>query len=260
MNYIRYAILFGSLIILVFALGFIYQREFATSIWPWPDGRLSYLFIGSILAAVSAAALWIGWTGELGALPAGSLNVFVIALGCVFYLFPLATERPGLLGFAWVSLVYVLISGLAFLWSSRIPLSGSPPTPMLVRVSFALFAASLLFAGTALIFKQPIFPWNLNPDSSVIFGCIFIGDAFYFLHALFKPLWRNAAGQLLSFLAYDLVLIPPFLRLFETVEPAFRFSLSVYVLVLIYSGAIAIYYLFLNPRTRTWLSPVWQKD
>jgi hypothetical protein len=188
------------------------------------------------------------------------LNVFVIALGCVFYLFPLATERPGLLGFAWVSLVYVLISGLAFLWSSRIPLSGSPPTPMLVRVSFALFAASLLFAGTALIFKQPIFPWNLNTDSSVIFGCIFIGDAFYFLHALFKPQWRNTAGQLLSFLAYDLVLIPPFLRLFETVGPAFRFSLSVYVLVLIYSGAIAIYYLFLNPRTRNWLSPVWQKD
>ena len=85
MRFIRYAIFIGGLFILLFAFGFIFQLDFATRIWPWPDGRLSYLFIGSILAAVSAAALWIGWTGELGALPAGSLNVFVIALGCVFY-------------------------------------------------------------------------------------------------------------------------------------------------------------------------------
>ena len=176
-------------------------------------------------------------------------------LGSVFYLFPLTAERPGLLVFSWVSLGYVLVSGFVFLWSRRIPLSESSPTPMPVRVSFAIFVASLLFAVTALILQQPIFPWKLNPDSSVIFGCIFIGDAFYFLHALIKPYWRNAAGQLLSFLAYDLVLIPPFLRLFETVEPASRFSLIIYVLVLIYSGAVAVYYLFLNPRTRNWLSP-----
>lgn len=259
MNLIRYTIFLGGLLILVFALGFIFQLDFATRIWPWPDGRFSYLFLGSILAAVSAAAIWIGWTGELGALPAGSLNVFVIALGCMFYLLPLAAERPSLSVFGWVSLGYVLISGLTFLWSRRIPLSESLPTPMLVRVSFGIFVASLLFAGTALILQQPIFPWKLNPDSSVIFGCIFIGDAFYFLHALFKPSWRNAAGQLLSFLAYDLVLIPPFLRLFETVEPALRLNLVVYVLVLIYSGAIAVYYLFLNPRTRNWLSPAEQK-
>jgi hypothetical protein len=129
---------------------------------------------------------------------------------------------------------------------------------MPVRVSFGIFVASLLFAGTALILRQPIFPWKLNPDSSVIFGCIFIGDAFYFLHALFKPSWRNAAGQLLSFLAYDLALIIPLFRLFEMVDPALRLNLTVYVLVLIYSGAVAVYYLFLNPRTRNWLSPAQQ--
>jgi hypothetical protein len=258
MKFVRYAIFLGGLFILLFALGFVLQLDFATGIWPWPDGRLSYLFIGSILAAVSAAALWIGWTGELGALPAGSLNVFVIALGCVLYLFPLTAERPELLVFSWVSLAYVLISGSVFLWSRRIPLSESPPTPLPVRVSFGIFVASLLFAGTALILRQPIFPWELNPDSSVIFGCIFIGDAFYFLHALIKPSWRNAAGQLLSFLAYDVALIIPFLRLFQTVDPALRLNLIVYVLVLIYSGAVALYYLFLHPRTRNWLSPARQ--
>ena len=259
MKQIRYAIFLVGLVNLLFAFGFIFQLDFATSIWPWPDGRLSYLFVGSILAAVSAAALWIGWTGELGALPAGSLNVFVIALGCVLYFFMLMGERPSLFVFGWTSLGAALLSGLTFLWSRRIPLSESLPTPMPVRISFGIFVASLLFAGTALILKQPIFPWKLNPDSSIIFGCIFIGDAFYFLHALIKSQWRNAAGQLLSFLAYDLVLIVPFLRLFETVEPDFRLNLIVYILVLIYSSAVALYYLFLNPRTANWLSPAPQK-
>jgi hypothetical protein len=122
--------------------------------------------------------------------------------------------------------------------------------PLLVRVSFGFFIASLIFSGSALIFRLPIFPWALNPDSSVIFGCIFIGDAFYFLYSLLYPRWHNALGQLLSFLAYDLVLIIPFLLLFKTVKPEYMLNLIVYVAVLVYSGAIAVYYLFINSKTR----------
>ncbi len=96
----------------------------------------------------------------------------------------------------------------------------------------------------------PIFPWKLNPDSSVIFGCIFLGDAFYFLYSLLYPRWHNALGQLLSFLAYDLVLIVPFLILFKTVKPEGMLNLIVYVAVLIYSGAIATWFLFIHPKTR----------
>jgi len=254
MKLIRFAIFIGGLIILALAFGFIFQAPIALRLWPWPDGRLSYLFIGSILAAVSAAAVWIGWTGELGALPAGSLNVLVIAIGSATYFFQLAPDRPNLLSIGWMSIGFAILSGFTFLWSRRIPLHASLPTPLAVRVSFGIFAATLIFAGTALLFRSPIFPWKLNPDSSVIFGCIFLGDAFYFLHALFKPQWNNAVGQLLSFLAYDLVLIGPFLRLFETIDPAFRPSLTVYVIVLIFSGALAVYYLFVNPRTRNRLS------
>ena len=79
MKLIRYSTLLGGLVILALAFGFVFRVAAVTGLWPWPDGRYSYLFIGSILAAVSAAALWIGWTGELGALPAGSLNVFVLS-------------------------------------------------------------------------------------------------------------------------------------------------------------------------------------
>ena len=80
MKLIRALTLISGVLFLAFAFGFIFQVPTVINLWPWQDGRYSYLFIGSILAAVSAAALWVGWTGELGALPAGSLNIFVIAV------------------------------------------------------------------------------------------------------------------------------------------------------------------------------------
>jgi hypothetical protein len=236
------------------AFGFILRIPIVTAIWPWADGRLSYLFIGSILAAASAAALWIGWAGEPGVLPAGSLNVFVIAIGASVYFFYLAFRegRSALLPYGFVSVLSALASGFTFLWSRRLALHDFRRTPPLVRISFGIFVAALFLSGAALILRAPIFPWALNPDSSVLFGCIFIGDAFYFLHALFYPYWQNARGQLLSFLAYDLVLIGPFLGLLNTVDPALKLNLILYIIVLTYSGALAIYYLFLNERTRKW--------
>jgi hypothetical protein len=252
MKLIRYLILSGGLVILVIAIGFIFQVPLATSLWPWPDGRLSYLFVGSILTAVSAAAIWIGWTGELGALPAGSLNVFVISVTAAIYFFQLALQddRPNMLPFGMTMLVMAVASSASFLWSRRLPLHDLRPTPLLVRISFGIFVVALFLAGGALVLKAPIFPWALNPDSSIIFGCIFIGDAFYFLHGLLFPRWHNALGQLLSFLAYDLVLIVPFILLFGTVKPEYLPNLVVYVAVLIYSGGIAIYFLFVNSPTR----------
>jgi hypothetical protein len=252
MKIIRSLTVFGGLIILAFAFGFIFQLPIITGLWPWPDGRLSFLFIGSILAAVSVAALWIGWTGEFGALPAGSLNVLVIAITTSIYFFQLAfqRDRPNMIPFGIIALLVAVASGAAFLWSRKLPLNDSRPMPPLVRVSFGFFIAALIFAGGALVFRLPIFPWALNPDSSVIFGCIFLGDAFYFLYSLLYPRWHNTLGQLLSFLAYDLVLIGPFLLLFKTVKPEYRINLIVYVAVLIYSGAIAVYFLFINSKTR----------
>ena len=251
MKSLRYLALLAGLVILILGFGFIFRVPFALRLWPWEDGRYSYLFVGSILAAVTAAMLWIGWTGELGALPAGSLNIFVIALAASVYFFSLAAQgRPGMSLFGLISALMALAGAAAFLWSRRIPLADSRPTPGLVRVSFGIFAAALLLAGGALILRQPIFPWDLSPDSSVVFGCIFLGDAFYFLHGLIRPRWGNAAGQLLSFLAYDLVLIVPFILLFDTVKPDRMVSLIVYIAVLAYSGGLAVYYLFVNLQTR----------
>jgi hypothetical protein len=254
MKRINSVIFILGILMFMLAFGFIFQIPITTNLWPWPDRRLSYLFIGSILSAVSAAALWIGWADEPGALPAGALNVFVIAIGASLYFFHLAFRegRSELIPYGIVSVLSGIASGFTFFWSRRLPLHDSRPTPLLVRISFGIFIASLILAGGALILRVPIFPWILNPDSSILFGCIFIGDAFYFLYGLLNPSWHNARGQLLSFLAYDLVLIGPFLGLLRTVDPALRLNLIVYVVVLFYSGGLAVYYLFFNERTRIW--------
>jgi hypothetical protein len=251
MKTIRILIFIGGLVVLALALGFIFRNSLALRLWPWEDGRYSYLFIGSILAAISAAALWIGWSGELGALPAGSLNVFVIAVGtCLYFFNAAAAGRSQMLVYGLLSLFLAFVSCATFFWSRRLPLADMRPTPIPVRVSFGIFVASLLFAGGALVMRLPIFPWDLNPDSSVVFGCIFLGDAFYFIHALSRPRWGDARGQLLSFLAYDLVLIVPFVLLLDTVKPERMLSLVIYIAVLVYSSGLAIYYLFIHPQTR----------
>jgi hypothetical protein len=254
MKYLRYTVVGGGVLTLAIALGFAFHiSPITTAIWPWPDGQLSYLFIGSILAAVSAAMFWIGWTGEWGALPAGSLNVLVIAVTTTTYFFYLYKDsRPELMPYCIAGILSVIASLATFLWSQRIPLRDERSTPLLVRLSFGVFIVSLVLAGAAMILRIPVFPWSVKPDSSVIFGCIFLGDAFYFLYGLLKPHWYNALGQLLSFLAYDIVLIVPFLMLFGTVKPEFMLSLIIYTGVLLYSGAISIYFLFINKQTRKW--------
>ena len=61
-----------------------------------------------------------------------------------------------------------------------------------------------------------------------------------------------ARAQLWSFLVYDLVLIMPFLAHFAVVKPELLPSLLIYTAVLIGSGAMASYYLFVNKATRVW--------
>jgi hypothetical protein len=102
-----------------------------------------------------------------------------------------------------------------------------------------------------LILKVPdTIPWAITPELSVVMGWMFVGAAAYFVYGLLRPSWANAAGQLAGFLAYDLVLIVPFLTRLPTVSPEHRLGLIVYTLVVSYSGLLAAYYLFVDKQTR----------
>lgn len=245
----------GGVVFLVVTVGFFLQMGWATALWPWPDGRLSYTFISSITAAIAAPMIWIGLTEEFGAARGGAVNLGIAAAGMAVYLF-LLYGREGdvrLLISAVAAAVFLAANVGIFLWSSRQPIRDRRAMPRPVKASFGLFAVVLVVVGGLLVVQSPgIFPWPLRPESSVMFGSIFLGAASYFAVALRSPWWHGAKGQLIGFLAYDLVLIGPFLAHFDTVGPAHRLSLILYVGVLMYSGAIAVYYLFVNGTTRSW--------
>jgi hypothetical protein len=78
-----------GVVLLALGLGYAFQMSWATATWPWPDGRLSYIFVGSILAAMAVAFLWVGATDEQGALAAGATIGLVTCTGMAVLLFQL---------------------------------------------------------------------------------------------------------------------------------------------------------------------------
>jgi hypothetical protein len=253
MERVRQLFVAGSLALSALAALFFFRLPPATSIWPWPDTPLSFIFLASILAAIAAPLLWIGISREFGASRAGALNLFVTFGGWCVYFILLHAQRgeTQLLVWALVCAGFTLANVVVWFWARTIPLRDRRPTPRPVRASFVVFALVLIPVGTALVMRQPhVFPWPLNPDSSVLFGLIFLGAAVYFIHAVAWPSWANAKGQLAGFLAYDLVLIWPYLRHFGTVKPEHRTSLIVYVAIIVFSGVLAVYYLFIYRHTR----------
>ena len=65
-----------------------------------------------------------------------------------------------------------------------------------------------------------------------------------------RPVWANAVGQLMAFLAYDLALIVPLTLHVADVVPEQRLSLAGYIAVLVISAVIAIYAFTIDRRTR----------
>ncbi|MCX6043794.1 MAG: hypothetical protein NT075_01680, partial [Chloroflexi bacterium] len=228
----------------------------------WPDSPLSHTFIASMQAAIAAAMLWIGITGELSVLAAGALNLMVMMGGLAVSFVGMARQPAYgyLRTYAIICALFAIANLLLFVWSRNIPMRSTLPMPRLVRISYVIFIIALTVVGVALIMRIPnVLPWPLNTpwdntfrDDSVVFGWMFLGDAFYFLYALRYPQWHRASAQLWSFLAYDLVLLGPFLRLIYTgqVKPEFKNSLLVYTAILIYSTLLALYYLLLKRPER----------
>jgi hypothetical protein len=242
----------GGLLFLALTAGFFAQLSWATALWPWPDGRLSYIFLASITAAIALPLIWIGLSGEYGAAQGGAINLGIAAAGIAVHLFRLylASREFQLLVTAIIATSWVPLNAAIFIWSRRFPIMDERAMPRPVKLSFILFTTLLVLVAGGLLSRAPnIFPWPLKPDSSVLFGMIFLGAAFYFAAGLRSNRWHGAKGQLLGFLAYDLILIGPFIGQFSKVQAEHRLSLTLYTIVLLYSGSLAVFYLFLARET-----------
>ena len=240
------------LVLLVLVGGFLAQVPWVTGLWPWSAKPLSYIFIASILAAIAVPVLWIAVSGEAAAIRAGALDLTVMYGGMFVYVLTLIgnPHEPRLWPYALVFGLAAAGSAGAFLLARPIPWADPRSMPQPVRLSFVAFAVILIGAGIALVLHASIFPWQLGQETSVMFGLIFLGAATYFVYGALDPHWGNAVGQLAGFLAYDLVLLAPYLGHFGTARGGSLVSLIIYVAFLAYSGTLASYYLFASNATR----------
>jgi hypothetical protein len=212
---------------------------------------LSLIFIGSIFCAAAASTLWCLLIGENGSFAGVFLDYIVIFAPLAIYLFLITNGNGAITSLAVALLIGLLFGIFGLLWSLRFPIQDPRPQPMLVRVTFIIFVIVLILVGGALALQVPnILPWRVTPEGSVIYGWMFLGAASYFIYAVLRPSWMNSGGQLAGFLAYDLVLIIPFINHFAQVSPQQLPSLIIYTTVVALSGLLAIYYLFINEETR----------
>ncbi|MFO1200598.1 MAG: hypothetical protein U1E86_26895 [Burkholderiaceae bacterium] len=249
----RFLLLAGGLLCAVLAVGYFLQLPWALATWPWQDGRLGNIFVSSVLAAVAAAMLWIGLSAHFAGAAGGFLHLATMLGGAALELFRLGQERadPRLTSFALALAAAAAGSLAALAWARGRPLQDARRLPGALRVWCVLYMLIVIPAGIALIRLVPgIMPWPLEPESSTLYGWIFVAAAWSFAYPLLKPAVEHIRVGLFGFLAYDAVLIPPFLRHFDAVRPELRTSLSLYVVALSVSMAVSIYYLFVSRHTR----------
>jgi hypothetical protein len=238
------------------AVAFYFQIPWITARWPFEGTTpLTFIFLASILAAAGASTLWATASGNYGALAGVGLDYLGILTPVSILLFQLAARTGSLqVTLYGVAVAAGALFGLGLLLRSiRIPIDPAPPMPGLVRWSFAAFVVGLVVVSVRLLLKEPnSVPWTITEDLSLLIGWMFVGAAAYFVYGLLHPSWRNAAGQLAGFLAYDLVLIVPFLQRLGGAAPEHRPGLIVYTAVVVYSGIVAMYFLLLHRSTRVW--------
>lgn len=250
----RFFFYFICAVQLFFAIAFFWQWPFVINLWPFAGTTpLTYLFISSIFAAAAASTFWAVASGNYGALAGIGLDYLGILAPVAILSFRLgaSSDNTQLTAYGVICVLGALFGLWLFWWSQRFPLDTTIPTPRPVWWSFVIFIIALLIVSTRLILQVPYaIPWTITPELSVVIGWMFFGAALYFAYGLWKPYWSNAAGQLVGFLAYDLVLIVPFLTRLPTVPDEHRLGLTIYTAVIIFSGLLAIYYLFIHKPTR----------
>ena len=252
MQSLKPVLLAAGILQLILAAGFFFQQAWATSLWPVPDTRLSYAFIAAILGGGAAPLIWIGITERFEGLAGYGLSFGIMYAGMALsaFIFYLRSQQTTLLVFALVIGAAALVCALLFSRARSI-VPADQPSPRIVRLAFVVEVMVLAGAGLLLLWNIPnTLPWNISPESSVLYGWVFLGLAFYYLYAVWKPQWIHALGPLLGFLVYDLILFTPLFARFGNLQPEHIRGQVAASVIILFSAALGVYYLFMNPETR----------
>jgi hypothetical protein len=262
----RPAALVLGIVVAIVSAGLAWQQEWATDLWPWPDVRMTYIFLASIGAAIVTPLIWAAVTNEIGSL----IPVFLLlalgqmAIGVYFSIRLIRHDETMLASMIIFSFLSAAVMTYLYQWSLHIPLDDQRGTPRYVQIAFLLFEVVLIPVGLALILQADnVFPWDLEPQTSTVIGFIFWSAAVLFAWCYLHPDWAYAGPALAGFLAYDLVLIVPYIDMLlnrDTTKSMYGASgeevniksLVVYIPVILFSGAVAAWAIFVDRRTRVW--------
>jgi hypothetical protein len=254
-----------AVVFALLALMLIGAGPIVVAAWPWPETRMSFVFLGSITASVATVWASVALSGEVAALAGVGLNIIVAGVPALVFLGWQATDATRAdLGPA---IAFTTVASVFGFWLWRVtralPVHDPRPLPRVVRLAYVAFVVTLIVAGIALVAQRQVFPWRVQPPSATVFGCIFLGAAAFFANALRSGRWAVAAPALWGFLVYDLVLFVPYGRLLfadSTVADDIYgegqrinlTSLAIYLSVLAASTLLALYAALVDPATRLW--------
>ena len=250
---LRLGLLAAAVLSALLATGYFLQLPWALQTWPWPEGRLSNIFIASVFGAVAGAMFWVGVSGRLAGAAGGFLHVATMSAGLAMVLWPMALSQPASVstGYALGCTAVALVCLAAFGFVRRLPVVDTRRVPGSLRVWSLVYIAILLPAGSALVAQVPgIMPWPLKPEMSMVCGWVFLSAAWSFAYPLLRPQVEHVRVGLIGFLVYDAVLIGPFISHLDTVRPDLLRSLQLYLLALVVTAAVSLYYLLICRATR----------
>jgi len=185
---VRTLLIITGATLLVLCAGFFLGNPEALALWQWPDERLSYVFIASILAAIGAPVLWMGLSGELAAMRGGALGFTVTYSGLAVTLLWFGASVAEIISvkfFLTAAVIAVLINMLLLMVVFNSPFRDERPVPWLLRALFLIISLVLTGMGVALIMQyEAVFLWTLTPQTSVVFGWFILGAAAYFLYVV----------------------------------------------------------------------------
>jgi heme/copper-type cytochrome/quinol oxidase subunit 4 len=148
----RAAFVILGIVSFIMTVGICLQMPLVAAILP-PTGSFPlHIFLASITASITASLLWIGFSGELGAVSGGAIDLAVFYSGLT--IFQLLSAQHLLAG-VFLCSAAALVSLSIFLHFRRYPIEDRRPMPMPVRISFGVFVAVLLLVGSAILLHVP---------------------------------------------------------------------------------------------------------
>ncbi|MGE0499357.1 MAG: hypothetical protein AB7I79_08875 [Rhizobiaceae bacterium] len=251
--FLRLSFLVAGATAAMVAGGFTLRVPAMVDLWPWADTPLSFAFLGAVMAALAGGSLWIGLSGDWRSAVPSLFGLLLISAASAGYLWWL--DQDDGVGDLEVQIA-VMAAGASFALIMLFLAKGGDPNlsrmAPLARFSCLFYGLALGFVGYALIERwDTVFPWALQPETSTVFGIVFAGLAVIYLLTAWNGERGGGIVVMLGFLVYDALLLPRLLPLVSSITPELLPSLIAYVVVLIYSAAVAVDFLFLGGRRAT---------